>query len=50
MTANGPIRMAQGHIALDSYHFWVLLWGALLSACRKREMLDVFVSLIIGVC
>ena len=40
-TANGPIRMPQGHTPLGVTHFWGPLWGALFSACRKREMLHV---------
>ena len=40
-TANGPIRMPQGHTPLGVIHFWGPLWGALSSACRKRKMLHV---------
>ena len=40
-TANGPIWMAQGHTPLGVIHFWGPLWGALFSACRKREVLHV---------
>ena len=36
--------MPQGHTPLGVNHFWGPLWGALFSACRKREMLHVSVN------
>ena len=36
--------MPQGHTPLGVTHCWGPLWGALSSACRKREMLHVVVN------
>ena len=33
--------MPQGHTPFTVIHFWGALWGALFSACWKREMLHV---------